>query len=102
MDQTGAPKNVETFQESVHKQSAICDDLLINKQKDYGSGNITKFGERGVLVRASDKLERLINLLENDKEPKNERIADTWRDLRNYSQIALMLREGEFELPLEE
>ncbi len=90
------------FEQSVHKQSKRCDNLLIEKQKDYGSGNILKFGERGVLVRASDKLERLINLLENDKEPKNERIEDTWMDLRNYAQIALMLRAGEFDLPLEE
>lgn len=92
----------KTFQESVKEHSKECDELLIDKQKDYGPGNITAFGEFGILVRASDKIERLKNLLEKGKEPTNETLRDTWMDLRNYGQIALMLRDDEFELPLEE
>jgi hypothetical protein len=37
-------------------------DLLDKKRKDYGTENIKKFGTKGVLVRVSDKVERLINL----------------------------------------
>jgi len=37
--------------------------LFIQKQLDYGSGNIARFGELGVMVRANDKIERLRTLL---------------------------------------
>lgn len=36
--------------------------LLDNKQQDYGSRNISKHGVFGILVRMSDKLERIQNL----------------------------------------
>lgn len=65
-----------------------------DKQHDYGCGNISKFGELGVLVRVSDKIERLINLLKNGKVPRNEPIDDAWLDTGNYGFIALMCRTG--------
>lgn len=88
------------FEDSVLEISQECDDLLIEKQKDYGASNILKFGELGCLVRASDKVERLINLLQNNNEPSNESLEDSWKDLRNYAQIALMVRRDQFDLPL--
>lgn len=66
------------------------------KQRDYGSGNISKFGEFGVLVRATDKFSRLTNLLTNVREPSNEAIEDTWLDLSNYALIAVMCRRGDW------
>ena len=33
------------------------------KQHDYGPGNIAGFGEQGVLVRVSDKIARVKNLI---------------------------------------
>lgn len=92
----------KVFEDSVEEVSRECDDLLVQKQKDYGSQNILEFGEYGLLVRISDKFHRLKNLLQNDKEPQNETIEDTFMDLRNYAQIALMVRRGQFDLPLEE
>lgn len=84
-------------------------DLMIHKQRDYGPGNITAFGELGVLVRLSDKLERLKHLcLTTDDqgtvqwhptEPLNETVDDTLRDLANYAIIALMLRRQWWMLP---
>jgi len=88
------------FKGSVKEHSKECDELLIDKQNDYGRKNITKFGQYGVLVRASDKLERLINLIESGKEPNNEKIRDSWVDLRNYAQIGVMLEDNQFDLPL--
>lgn len=90
----------KTFQESVEEISHECDNLLISKQRDYGPKNILKFGEYGCLVRASDKIERLINLLDSKQDSENETIEDSWKDLRNYAQIALMLRKNQFDLPL--
>ena len=66
-------------------------ELLEKKQADYGNNNIIKFGTKGVLVRVSDKVERLINLTwNNDKEPKFESVEDTWKDIAGYAILALI------------
>jgi hypothetical protein len=72
--------------------------LLASKQHDYGHGNITAFGMKGVLVRLSDKVERLINL--TTKNARNESILDTLRDIVGYCVIALMLHDETFNLDL--
>lgn len=64
------------------------------KQTDYGSGNISAFGEFGVLVRCSDKVNRLKTLLEAKRAPKNEALEDSWKDLANYGIIGLMCHRG--------
>ena len=68
--------------------------LFIKKQLDYGSGNIARFGELGVMVRANDKIERLRTLLLENREAKNEPVEDTWRDLANYGVIGLLCHLG--------
>lgn len=93
---------MQTFNEAAYKIAAGVADLIISKQHDYGHGNILAFGEFGVLVRASDKLERLKNLHRLGDCPANETIEDTWKDLAGYALIALMLGRKVFELPLEE
>lgn len=70
--------------------------VLDSKQCDYGSGNISAFGEYGVLVRVTDKHARLKNLLTNGGEPKNESVMDTWLDIGNYAIIAMLCRRGEW------
>lgn len=72
--------------------------LLASKQHDYGHGNITAFGMKGVLVRLSDKVERLMNL--TTKNARNESISDTLRDIVGYCVIALMLHDETFNLEL--
>lgn len=74
--------------------------LLASKQRDYGHGNILKFGRLGIVVRLSDKLERLKNLTAKGVSPANESIADTLHDIVGYSVIALMLLDGTFKLEL--
>lgn len=84
--------------------------LMVRKQQDYGPGNIAAFGELGVLVRLSDKLERLKHLLvttdaagqvtvRSAVETANEAVEDSYRDLLNYALIALMLRQGAWARP---
>lgn len=68
-----------------------CVRLLDRKHVDYGPGNISSFGEFGVMVRLSDKIERLKNLSRMEN-PKNESVEDTYQDIANYAIIALMLR----------
>ena len=69
----------------------ICDEiakLLDDKRHDYGTDNIRKFGTLGCLIRASDKIERLINL--RDKPAKLENTEDTWKDLAGYAVLGLI------------
>ncbi len=84
--------------------------LMVGKQKDYGPNNINAFGEMGVIVRMSDKFERLKNLLFSEDEDgnviwagdqgaENESVDDTYMDILNYALIALMVRKGYWNAP---
>lgn len=75
-------------------------DLMCRKQHDYGHGNILSFGLFGVVVRASDKVARLENLMAKGLTPANESVEDTLRDIVGYGAIALMLERGTFTLDL--
>lgn len=66
------------------------------KHHDYGASNISKFGEQGVLVRVSDKVERLINLSKADVDPANEGVNDSWQDLSIYGVIVRVVRAGQW------
>jgi hypothetical protein len=93
---------MSTFEQSLDRVLAELRELMISKQKDYGPGNIATFGEFGVVVRASDKIERLKNLVPRQTAPPNhEPVEDSWKDLANYGIIALMIRQGNWGLPLE-
>ena len=65
--------------------------LMDQKQQDYGKGNLGKFGEEGILVRLSDKLGRLENLLKGKDAPSNESVLDTWADSANYALIGQLI-----------
>ncbi len=69
---------------------------LDRKQQDYGPGNISAFGELGLLVRCNDKIERLKNLWATGRlnDPENESTTDSWLDLSNYGIIATLIRLG--------
>jgi len=69
---------------------------FIRKQLDYGPGNIAKFGFAGVLVRMSDKMERLMHLVTSGQKPQNESIEDTLIDIANYALIGLMCLRGKW------
>ena len=90
-----------TFERALDAEWAQARALMVRKNAAYGANNITAFGELGVLVRASDKLERLKTLTAAGTDPEWETVEDTWRDLMNYALIALMLRHGMWGLPME-
>lgn len=73
-------------------------ELLVSKQKDYGPRAIREAPggpTLGVLVRAHDKLERLVHLTGKDS-IVHESIEDSWRDLANYAIIGLLVHTGEW------
>jgi glutaredoxin 2 len=69
-------------------------ELFKKKQYDYGPSNISNFGDIGVLVRLNDKVERLKNLMFNNRSAENESIVDTWLDIGNYGLIGYMCYLG--------
>ena len=91
-----------TFEEACELIALDLSDLVTTKQHDYGKDNILGFGERGLVVRLWDKINRLKNLVWNNTRPKNESVEDTLNDIAGYAIIGLMLRKGWFELPMKE
>jgi len=75
-------------------------EILVKKQVDYGPLNIWNApggATNGLMVRMSDKLERLKNLIYNSIEPNNEALEDSFVDIANYAVIAMMVERGIWE-----
>jgi len=89
-----------TFNGACMQEAVDIANLVCQKQTDYGTTNITMFGLEGIMIRLSDKINRLINLVQNDKHPENESLQDTLTDIAGYAIIGLMLSHKTFELPL--
>jgi hypothetical protein len=72
-------------------------NLLLSKHHDYGPKNIAGSPGgpiNGLRVRMWDKIARINNLVDNDKNPNNESLRDSFLDLLNYSAIALMVLDN--------
>lgn len=92
---TGASGDIEIERAFLRRMGEMY-DTFCRKQRDYGRGNIAKFGENGVLVRVSDKVERLINLSNRADAPMNESVDDSWLDVATYGVIGMICRRGEW------
>lgn len=74
-------------------------ELLLAKHRDYGPKNISQSpggALNGLRVRMHDKLARINNLIDNDRDPENESLRDSFVDLANYATIALLVLDGEW------
>lgn len=82
-----------TFEQVLDQELARVRETLIRKRADYGPGNLPKFGAYGVVVRLSDKVERLVNLVQPTvaRTPNYESIDDTWLDVAGYAILARMM-----------
>ncbi len=79
-----------------HDAIASIEDVLRRKHHDYGEDNLLEFGELGILVRCTDKLARLKNLLTKPAEIADETKFDTWRDLAGYALQAMIMIQHEW------
>ena len=65
----------------------------MEKNADYGDKNLLRFGTFGILVRCSDKLERIEHLFKSEK-PKGE-VGESeeqeWLDIAGYAMQAIRL-----------
>ena len=71
-------------------------EIYAKKNADYGDSfkvSLEKFGEVAYVVRASDKMQRLEQLVNNDARVDDESFEDTVRDLANYCIMYLLHRE---------
>jgi hypothetical protein len=87
----------KTLEEAFRQVSLELEEILIKKNLDYGKGNILDTGELGICYRINDKINRLRNLLQNNKKPTNESIEETWNDIAVYSIIAVMYKRNWFQ-----
>ena len=92
----------EGFEEACRKVAYKVASTVISKQHDYGHDNIMAFKEHGLVVRLSDKVARLKNLLWSNSSPNNESIEDTFTDIAGYAIIALMVMRECFTNPMED
>ena len=72
-------------------------DLIVARQRKYGTGNILSFGTIGIIVRMSDKIERLRNM---GGDFADDSVTDAYMDLVGYACIHWMCANGLFEKPL--
>ena len=82
----------QTFQELI--------DLLLSKHKDYGPKNISDSPGgpvNGLRVRMNDKLARINNLFDNNRDPKHESLEDSFKDMANYAIIGLLVLRGKWD-----
>ena len=109
------PTLLEVFMKSVKEAKGIpgftetleaMKSIMLAKNSDYTGEKgafdnflmVERLGitspEKGLLVRMTDKLCRISNLLENEAQVKDESITDTLLDLANYSVILKCLIEN--------
>lgn len=93
------PFEPDIFELDVWEVSDELTSLLLSKHKDYGPKNISHSPGgpiNGLRVRMWDKIARINNLIESGSNPENESLEDSFKDLANYSIIALMVLRGKW------
>jgi hypothetical protein len=97
----------EELEEFMRKDSEERIALAMKKNKDYATEDaLSNFKRRAELFKllkldliittpygvaigdALLKIDRIINLILKGKDPKNESLDDSWRDLKNYADLA--------------
>ncbi len=68
-------------------------DLRLMKSADYGY-SWKVYGLEGVVWQLKSKFIRMTNLLNTKKNPVNEPLIDTFRDIANYAIMAIQLIES--------
>lgn len=71
------------------------EDLSRRKNHDYGSDSLISFGNYGILIRMSDKFDRLKSFYKNGKlEVEDEKLEDTLKDCINYAMYMILQERG--------
>lgn len=92
--------NLSVFERDVSKAFKELEKLLISKHKDYGPRNISEApggAINGLRVRMHDKLARINNLVDNNKNPEHESLEDSFKDMANYAIIGLLVLRDKWD-----
>ena len=93
-------KKNESFEHNVAQTFQELVDLLLSKHKDYGPKNISDSPGgpvNGLRVRMHDKLARINNLVDNNRDPKHVSLEDSFKDMANYAIIGLLVLRGKWD-----
>lgn len=99
-DVEGSPGVSTAFAQEVNKIMSELAELLISKHSDYGPKNISASPGgpiNGLRVRMHDKLARINNLVDNNRDAKFESLEDSFKDLANYAVIGLMVLRDKWD-----
>lgn len=68
--------------------------MLLKKHNDYGPKNLDEFGTLGILIRISDKLNRVKNMIQSGKDGGlvGEKEEQEWLDIAGYAIQALRIK----------
>jgi len=90
----------DNFEKTLATKFLEAEELLVKKHKDYGPKNISESPGgplNGLRVRMHDKLARINHLYDSGATPENESLRDSFIDMANYSIIALMVLDGNWD-----
>jgi hypothetical protein len=76
------------------------ENLLLSKHEDYGPSNIANApggALNGLRVRMHDKLARINNLIDTNKNPEHESLEDSFKDMANYAIIGLLVLRDKWD-----
>lgn len=93
-------KHTPSFETTVRDITIELGTLLIKKHSDYGSKNISQSpggALNGLRVRMWDKLARINNLVDKEREPHYESLEDSFVDMANYAIIGLMVLRNQWD-----
>ena len=88
------------FEKAVSETFDELKELLIKKHIDYGPKNISDSPGgplNGLRVRMHDKLARINNLVDKGSTPQYESLEDSFKDMANYSIIALLVLRNKWD-----
>jgi hypothetical protein len=88
------------FEQALSLTSKELTDLLVSKHQDYGPKNISDSPGgplNGLRVRMHDKLARINNLIDKNKDPEHESLEDSFKDMANYAIIGLLVLRGQWD-----
>ena len=96
----GLPPLPTQFEEDVRIVYDELMSVLLAKHRDYGPRNIADAPGgplNGLRVRIHDKVARINNLIDKNREPKYESLEDSFKDLANYAIIALLVLRDKWD-----
>jgi hypothetical protein len=83
---------IDDFNDHVTEVVSEMQEVLEFKRRSYGPHNLTRFGLTGIVIRASDKIERLATMTQagTTENVDGDSMEDAIQDLIGYGILALL------------